>query len=413
MTRPGRFPLLSGRGPSTVSVMPFVRQALRALALGAGLTVAVATPSYADSTVNVPAGATSVTVYGEGSGHGHGLSQYGANAAAKRGLSTSQILGHYYPGTRAGAAGGQVRVLLSTRPALIVGTRSGLTANVVGSPRRWRLTHLRSRAARTATRWRATAVSPTRSRLSYRKGGHWRTYAVATGQLQFNARGLPIRLYAGHDSGTFRGVLRAASPSATSADRDIVNVVPLEAYVKGVVPNEMPALWAPAAVRAQAIAARTYAVHERTTVHRGYFDVFKDTRSQVYRGYGSEQRASTRAVDATRRQIRTYAGRPAFTQFTASNGGYMLANGAPYLVSGRDGYDPVNAWSKTIPMSAFQARFGSTYPLRSITVRTYPGAGGWVETVTLTGTNGKTNSIGGVAFRAWAGLKSGSFRFTR
>ena len=91
----------------------------------------------------------------------------------------------------------------------------------------------------------------------------------------------------------------------------------------------------------------------------------------------------------------------------------MLTNGQPYLVSGRDGYDPVNTWSKTIPMSAFQARFKTTYPLKSITVRTYPGAGGWVETVTLTGTNGKTNSIGGVAFRAWAGLKSGSFRFTR
>lgn len=394
-----------------------MRLPLRALAVSAGLAVGLglgSAPTYADSTVTVPSGATSVTVYGEGSGHGHGLSQYGANAAAQHGLSTGQILEHYYPGTRGGSAGGQVRVLLSTRPTLVVGARTGLTASVVGSTHRWKLTRLNSRAARTAKRWRITPVSASRSQLAYRKAGTWRAFRTVTGQLQFGAGGAPVRLYAGSDAGTFRGLLRAAAPSATSADRDIVNVVPLESYVKGVVPNEMPALWAPAAVRAQAVAARTYAVHERATTDRGHFDVFKDTRSQVYRGAGSEEPASNRAVTATRHQIRTYGGRPAFTQFTASNGGFMLANSTvPYLVSGRDVYDPVNAWSKTIPMKAFQDRFPSCSPLRSISVKTYPKAGGWVQTATLTGENGTTCPISGTAFRSWAGLKSGSFRFRR
>jgi len=394
-----------------------LRPALRATVIGAGLAttlqLSTAAPSYAGTTVNVPAGATSVTIYGEGAGHGHGMSQYGANSAAKRGLSTGQILQHYYPGTSVGRAGGQVRVLVSTRPTLVVRTRSGLVASVVGSAKRWKLTHLHKRAARKAKRWSIAPVSPTVSRLSYASHGRWRRYADVAGQLQFSAGGRSIRLVAGADSGLFRGTLRAAATSASTADRDIVNVVPLEAYVKGVVPNEMPALWAPAAVRAQAIAARTYAVHERATVQRGWFDVYDTTASQVYRGSSSEQRASNRAVDATRGQIRTYAGQPAFTQFSSSNGGWMLASStAPYLVSGPDAYDPVNAWTKVIPMSAFQARFGSTYPLQSITVTTYANAGGWVQSVTLAG-NGRTNTISGEDFRAWAGLKSGSFRFTR
>jgi peptidoglycan hydrolase-like amidase len=397
--------------------MPFAPRALRALAVSAclatGLSLATAPSSYAGSTVTVPADATSVTVFGEGYGHGHGLSQYGANAAAKRGLSTDQILRHYYPGTANGKASAQIRVLLSTRPSLVVGTRSGLVASVVGG-RHWRLTHLSSHAARTAKRWRITPVSATRTRLSYRRAAHWRSFRVVSGQLQFSAGGAPIRLFAGRDSGTFRGTLRSARPSATSADRDIINLVPLESYVKGVVPNEMPAVWAPAAVRAQAIAARTYAVHERTTVHRGWFDVYDDTRSQVYRGAGSEQPASNRAVAATRHRILTYGGRPAFTQFSSSNGGYMLTNpGFPYLVSGRDVYDPVIAWTKPIPMSAFKARFPSYFPLKSISVLTYPRAGGWVETVRLTGTNGRTKDVPGGTFRSWAGLRSGSFRFVR
>ena len=392
------------------------RPALRALAAGAGLAVALSVagvPSaHADSTVPVPAKATTLTISGEGSGHGHGLSQYGANAAAKRGVGTDQILRHYYPGTAGGRAAGEIRVLLSTRPSLVVRTRSGLVAGVVGG-RRWRLTHLSSHAARTARQWAITPVSATRSRLSYRKGGHWKSFKVVSGQLQFSAGGAPIRLVAGPDSGTFRGTLRAAQTSPAGVDRDIVNVVRLEDYVKGVVPNEMPALWAPAALRAQAVAARTYAVHERTTVHRGWFDVYDTTLSQVYRGAGSERRASNRAVDATRRRILTYGGRPAYTQFSSSNGGWMLANAAaPYLVSGRDAYDPVRRWSTTVSVSALHDRFLSAYPLGSVTVRTYPNAGGWVQSVLVTSTDGRhVNTVPADTFRSWAGLKSGSFHF--
>jgi hypothetical protein len=93
----------------------------------------------------------------------------------------------------------------------------------------------------------------------------------------------------------------------------------------------------------------------------------------------------------------------------------MLANaGFPYLVSGRDVYDPVNRWTKSISMSALKGRFLPKYPLGSITVHTYPKAGGWVESVDFTSRDGlHTNNVPADTFRKWAGLKSSSFHFSK
>src|SRR5437899_11354679 len=93
----------------------------------------------------------------------------------------------------------------------------------------------------------------------------------------------------------------------------------LETYVRGVVSAEMPASWSPAALEAQAIASRTYAL----TAHAGgsRFDVYADTRSQVYRGVAARAPQTDAAVTATAGQIVTYAGRPAITYFFASSGG--------------------------------------------------------------------------------------------
>ncbi len=90
-----------------------------------------------------------------------------------------------------------------------------------------------------------------------------------------------------------------------------VEKIPLERYVRGVVSAEMPASWPAAALEAQAIASRTYAL----TAHAGgsHFDVYADTRSQVYRGPSAETATSNAAVAATAGQIVTYAGQPAIT----------------------------------------------------------------------------------------------------
>ncbi|HEV7584790.1 MAG TPA: SpoIID/LytB domain-containing protein [Solirubrobacteraceae bacterium] len=98
-----------------------------------------------------------------------------------------------------------------------------------------------------------------------------------------------------------------------------VRKLPLERYVRGVVAAEMPSGWPLAALEAQAVASRTYAL----TSHAGgsRFDVYSDTRSQVYLGVAAETASTNAAVAATAGQIVLYNGRPATTYFFASSGG--------------------------------------------------------------------------------------------
>src|SRR5207237_6949336 len=100
----------------------------------------------------------------------------------------------------------------------------------------------------------------------------------------------------------------------------IVNVIGLEDYVRGVVPNELsyPAL---EALKAQAIAARTYAVKNRGQFASEGFDLLPTTRSQVYRGLTSETSVTSRAVDETRCMIATYKGEPINALYTSTCGG--------------------------------------------------------------------------------------------
>src|SRR5437588_3808031 len=100
----------------------------------------------------------------------------------------------------------------------------------------------------------------------------------------------------------------------------VVNVIGLEDYVRGVVPNELsyPAL---EALKAQAIAARTYAVKNRGQFASEGFDLLPTTRSQVYRGLTSETSLTSQAVDQTRGVIATYNGEPINALYTSTCGG--------------------------------------------------------------------------------------------
>src|SRR5207247_3913184 len=93
----------------------------------------------------------------------------------------------------------------------------------------------------------------------------------------------------------------------------LVNTVPLEQYLAAVVPSEMPKTWVPEALKVQAVAARSYALAVRKT--SGSFDVYPDTRSQVYGGVYAEAPSATAAVDATAGQVLSYNGRIATTYF--------------------------------------------------------------------------------------------------
>src|SRR5271165_6318090 len=145
-----------------------------------------------------------------------------------------------------------------------------------------------------------------------------------------------------------------------------VQKIPLERYVRGVVSAEMPSTWPLAALQAQAVASRTYAL----TAHAGgsRFDVYADTRSQVYRGVAAETAATNAAVTSTAGQIVTYAGSPAITYFFASSGGmtesmqnsFIGSAPEPWLVGVGDPYASGAAYDWTVSMSfrAAAARLG-------------------------------------------------------
>ena len=119
----------------------------------------------------------------------------------------------------------------------------------------------------------------------------------------------------------------------------VVNVLGLEDYVRGVVANELSPGGYPAieALKAQAIAARTYALRNRGQFASQGYDLLPTTRSQVYRGLTSEQPLSTRAVDETRGLVATYNGDPINALYTSTCGGRtedaenIFNDAVPYL----------------------------------------------------------------------------------
>jgi SpoIID/LytB domain protein len=143
-----------------------------------------------------------------------------------------------------------------------------------------------------------------------------------------------------------------------------VKSIPLEAYVRGVVSAEESASWPLAALEAQAVASRTYAI----TAHAGgaKFDVYADDRSQVYLGKAAETSRTNTAVAATAGQIVTYAGQPAITYFFADSGGqtesiqnaFPGASAQPWLVSVADPYEagPLHRWTLTLNFASAAAR---------------------------------------------------------
>jgi stage II sporulation protein D len=143
-----------------------------------------------------------------------------------------------------------------------------------------------------------------------------------------------------------------------------VRKVPLERYVRGVVAAEMPSGWPLQTLEAQAVASRTYAL----TAHAGgsRFDVYSDTRSQVYLGVAAETAATNAAVAATAGRVVLYNGRPSTTYFFASSGGmtesienaFLGSPAEPWLRGVADPYNrgPAFNWRITMSFNAATAR---------------------------------------------------------
>jgi SpoIID/LytB domain protein len=171
------------------------------------------------------------------------------------------------------------------------------------------------------------------------------------------------QILAHYYTGTTIGIAPAKSVVRVLVGNRVLRL-PLERYVRGVVAAEMPASWPMAALEAQAIASRTYAL----TSHAGgsRFDVYADTRSQVYLGRAAETARTNRAIAATAGQIVLYAGRPATTYFFASSGGmtesiensFLGSTPEPWLVGVADPFEDraTASWRLSLSWSAAAVR---------------------------------------------------------
>jgi SpoIID/LytB domain protein len=397
--------------------------------LAVGL-VAAAPAATAEEVLERPA--TGVwAVEGRGWGHGRGMSQWGAQGAASLGIGAEQIVSTYYPGTaREVLPAAPIRVLLSGdegRDTEVVAA-AGLTATdlttgasavLPAGPARWRV-----------------VVDAAGLHLQSRTGAAWTPYALGgattlPGPVRFSGPELVRVAFANGTSRDYRGTVRAVRASATALQT--VVVLPLEDYLLGVVPRESSASWHPAALQAQAIAARSYSANKRARVGgRGTYDICDTTSCQVFGGTASytaagrraslEPASTTAAVRATDGVVRTSGGVPVFAEFSSSNGGWSTKGDFPYLRAAQDDWDgalqpSVHAWRAVLRAADLERRFPAVGRLERVRVTKRDGNGPWggrVKTVVLEGataagapTRVTTTGAGVYGARSWPGTRDG------
>jgi SpoIID/LytB domain protein len=268
---------------------------------------------------------------GKGNGHGLGMSQWGARGRASNGQDYRKILSSYYSGTRIDTrdTSMQVRIALTDDPLDLArpwprlfgplpfvagpvtvdgqaqlqaaaGAAIGFDTDPSGQPIAFVLNADGSRGtpiviAQTLT-MRSSNPAGIRTNIMQIMGGDFR---------------------AGAEQRRYAGILQIIPKGKATILP--VNVLPMEDYLKGVVPAEMPPYWGVEALKAQAIAGRTYAI-----AHLGGadFDLRASESDQAYSGFTDQRGDSTTAVDATRGQVLTYQGKLITAFYMASDGGH-------------------------------------------------------------------------------------------
>ena len=346
--------------------------------------------------LSASARAATWVVKGHGLGHGVGMGQYGAYGLARHGRGYRSILAHYYRHTRVGhVRDSTIAVLLDSGPSSVSFKKATRACG-------------RSLRPRHSYAFVASGSGVTLHKAGGRKLASCGRAGTAdsTGAIRIGGEGL------------YRGRLRA---KASGGGLLIINLVDLDAYVKGVVPNEMPASWSRAALEAQAVAARSYAL---ATAASGPFDVYDDARSQVYGGKTSEAASTTRACRRTRGEVVKYGRRVAATYFSSSSGGqtesvqfgFPGADPVPYLKSVNDPYDgisPEHTWKVRFSQRAIESRLSGLFSGRLRKIRVLKR--GDSPRVVLARVVGSRDSsrISGPGLQARLGLNSTWMRFRK
>jgi SpoIID/LytB domain protein len=321
------------------------------------------------------------TVHGRGFGHGVGMSAYGAYGYAEHGKSYRFILGHYYSGTTIGTLEKPrvVRVLLDIAPGDVEFSGAASACGQQLDPGRSYEAH---RIAR-SVKLRSSGGKPLAN-----CGRRLR----AAGKGKITIAGL----------GTYRGALETVPTESEAGSLNIVNALALEQYAKGVMPNEVPPSWPTEELRAHAIAVRSIAL--TGDVGGNGFDLYADTRSQVYGGLESEYASTDAAVADTRGQVVMYGNEVAQTLYSACSGGhtesiqYVFGTPVPYLVGVPDPYDyycPLHKWTLEFTGPEISSRLGAYLQgkLKQVVI-TKTGVSPRIVSAKLIGTGGTSTVTG-------------------
>ncbi|MBV8079454.1 MAG: SpoIID/LytB domain-containing protein [Actinobacteria bacterium] len=337
--------------------------------------------------VTTSTAASTVVFSGHGWGHGVGMGQWGAYGYALHGWTYDKILAHYYPGTTLGTApGATVRVLLA----------DGKKRVTLQSAAPWRVVD-----------GAGTIVSLPAGELVVPAS------LLVNGQqlvspLVFEAGTSPLEL----GTSAYRGRMKVI---LVDGKLQVVNVVGVELYLQGVVPSESPSNWPIQALMAQAVAARSYALAQLTTVvTASNFDLYGDTRSQVYGGIAAETPQGDQAVQDTIHQVVLYNGAIATTYFSSSTGGRTVSaaeafgKAVPYLVSVPDPYDTYatyHDWGPVLYDANVVAKVLGLKGQQLLDLQTAPSPSGRVGKVTAIGSESQVVVTGG-QLRSALGLRS-------
>ena len=256
---------------------------------------------------------TTFVVDGHGWGHGVGMSQYGAYGYALHGWRYDRIVAHFYRGTT-----------LATQP--------NRTVRVLVAEGRHRIEIASSKPFRRLAKRRP---------LTLKRGARGLTVAGIRklgGTVLYQPGAAPLRV----DGKAYRGTVTVY---VENGRLHAVDELSLDHYLRGVVPREMPHDWPLEALKAQAVVARSYTL---ATLHpQQRFDLYADTRDQVFDGIQGERPETNRAVAQTAGKIVTWRGHVATTYYHSTSGGrtaniedvWPKASACPYLVSVADPYD--------------------------------------------------------------------------
>jgi stage II sporulation protein D len=337
-----------------------------------------------------------------------GLNQYGARGRALAGQTAPEILAHYYQGTALGTMNPatSIRVLVldnfapsSSNPLVIYGRNGTWTVTgvngTIGADGRVKVYP----AADGSTAAGRMVVETSTGTVLY-DGAAPARIVVAPGDGS-----AAIQLWSKPTSyDLLRGSLTVV-PSSTTID--VVNTLAIDEYLRGVLPAEMSSSWPSEALKAQAIAARSYAAYRIRA--SGSFDLHDDTRSQVYLGIRRETAATDAVVSATSGQV-MYSGSSYVNALFHSTGGGATENNENVFVSnsgaivaGRVSYlrgsmdrDPNGiAYDAAAPRASWATRAYSVAELSSIFGRDSRTAVGTLTGLDLTdrGVSGRLISV--------------------